>query len=166
MFRRVEDFLGNWSYEADATAKLLETLTDESLKQQVSPEGRTLGRIAWHIVQSIPEMGGRTGLQVAGPSEEEPIPGSAAEIATRYRVAADSLAREIRAHWTDADLEVEDDMYGEPWARGRTLAVLATHQTHHRGQMTVLMRQAGLPVQGVYGPSREEWAAYGMPPQD
>jgi uncharacterized damage-inducible protein DinB len=28
--------------------------------------------------------------------------------------------------------------------------------------MTVLMRQAGLAVPGVYGPAREEWAAYGM----
>jgi uncharacterized damage-inducible protein DinB len=165
MFRKIEDFLGNWSYEADATAKLLDSLTDDSLKQQVSPEGRTLGRIAWHIVQSIPEMGSRTGLRVTGPSEEEPIPASASEIATRYRAAADSLAEEVRARWTDADLEVEDDMYGEQWARGRTLAVVAIHQTHHRGQMTVLMRQAGLPVHGVYGPSREEWAAYGMPPQ-
>ncbi|MBI2416475.1 MAG: hypothetical protein HYV28_00920 [Ignavibacteriales bacterium] len=32
--------------------------------------------------------------------------------------------------------------------------------------MTVLMRQAGLKVPGAYGPSREEWAAYGMPAQD
>jgi uncharacterized damage-inducible protein DinB len=31
--------------------------------------------------------------------------------------------------------------------------------------MTVLMRQAGLPVPGVVGPSKEEWAAMGMPVQ-
>ena len=30
----------------------------------------------------------------------------------------------------------------------------------------VLMRQAGLAVPGVYGPSKEEWGAYGMPAQD
>jgi hypothetical protein len=30
----------------------------------------------------------------------------------------------------------------------------------------VLMRQAGLNVPGVYGPSREEWTAYNMPTQD
>ena len=68
--------------------------------------------------------------------------------------------------WTDEDLEVEDDMYGEMWARGKSLAAVVGHQTHHRGQMTVLMRQAGLTVPGVYGPAREEWAAYGMPPQE
>ena len=30
--------------------------------------------------------------------------------------------------------------------------------------MTVLMRQAGVPVPGMYGPSKEEWAAMGLPP--
>jgi uncharacterized damage-inducible protein DinB len=39
------------------------------------------------------------------------------------------------------------------------LTVLLRHEIHHRAQMTVLMRQAGLRVPGVYGPSREEWAA-------
>jgi uncharacterized damage-inducible protein DinB len=53
-------------------------------------------------------------------------------------------------------------MYGEKWKRGVTLTVLVTHQAHHRGQMTVLMRQAGLRVTGVYGPAREEWAGMGM----
>jgi uncharacterized damage-inducible protein DinB len=56
----------------------------------------------------------------------------------------------------------EDDMYGEMWKRGFTLYNLITHQIHHRGQMTVLMRQSGLKVPGFYGPSFEEWAQYGM----
>ena len=46
------------------------------------------------------------------------------------------------------------------------LSALIRHEAHHRGQMTVLMRQAGLTVPGVYGPSREEWVAYGMPVQE
>ena len=57
-------------------------------------------------------------------------------------------------------------MYGETWKRGRTLGALVNHQIHHRGQMTVLMRQAGLEVPGVYGPAKEEWGAYGMPAQE
>ena len=56
----------------------------------------------------------------------------------------------------DATLEVVDYMYGEQWPRGLTLYALILHQTHHRAQMTVLMRQAGLVVPGVYGPNREE----------
>ena len=38
-----------------------------------------------------------------------------------------------------------------------------SHWSHHRGQMTVLMRQAGLRVPGVYGPAKEDWAAMGAP---
>jgi len=55
-------------------------------------------------------------------------------------------------------------MYGEVWKNGATLFILVTHQAHHRGQMTVLMRQAGLKVIGVYGPAKEEWLQMNMEP--
>jgi len=166
MFRVIQDFLASWAYENEATVKVFEALTDESLGQRVIPEGRSLGRLAWHIVQTLPEMCGRTGLEVVGPGEDDPIPSSAKEIRDRFKEAADSLADQIGIHWTDAELDVEDDMYGQKWRRGRTLAALVNHQNHHRGQMTVLMRQAGLDVPGVYGPAKEEWVDYGMPPRD
>jgi uncharacterized damage-inducible protein DinB len=44
--------------------------------------------------------------------------------------------------------------------------VLMLHQTHHRGQLATYMRIAGLKVPGPYGPAREEWTNYGMPPQE
>ena len=166
MFRRVSDFLAVWGYEAEATLKVLDALTDASLVERFHPNVRTLGRLAWHITQSIPEMGTRTGLALAGPGEDDPIPASAADIAARYREAAESLAREVRSRWDDAELEVEDDMYGERWPRGRTLFVISGHQAHHRAQMMVLMRLAGLPVPGVYGPTKEEWSQFGMPAQE
>ena len=80
-----------------------------------------------------------------------------------YEAASKAVAAGVAA-WSDATLEAEDDMYGERWRRGLTLQVLVVHQAHHRGQMTVLMRQAGLKVPGVYGPAREEWTAHGMKP--
>ena len=46
MYRKIQDFRGAWAYETDATLKMFETLTDESLEQVVYPGGRTLGRIA------------------------------------------------------------------------------------------------------------------------
>jgi uncharacterized damage-inducible protein DinB len=54
-------------------------------------------------------------------------------------------------------------MYGEKWKLGKILFSLVTHQAHHRAQMTVLIRFVGLKVPGIYGPSKEEWAAFGMP---
>lgn len=166
MFRKVDDFLSVWDYEAEATLKVFGALTDASLAQRLHPDVRTLGRLAWHITQSVTEMSGRTGLAVVGPAEDEPVPASAAALADRYREASSSLAREVKARWTDAELETEDDMYGERWPRGRTLFILLVHQAHHRAQMTVLLRLAGLPVPGVYGPAKEEWSRFGMPAQE
>jgi len=40
--------------------------------------------------------------------------------------------------------------------------MIVNHQAHHRGQMAVLIRQAGLRVPDVYGPAREDWAQWGM----
>ena len=62
MFKTIEEFLINWGHESGSTQKILDALTDKSLGQEVSPEDRTLGRIAWHIVTTLGEMMSRTGL--------------------------------------------------------------------------------------------------------
>jgi len=164
MFRAIDDFELSWAYESDATLKILRALTDVSLAQRVTPAGRTLGRLAWHITQTLPEMGGHAGLEVEGPSLEAPPPGAEA-IASAYEAAARSLVVAVRRQWTDSMLFEKIPMYGDQWTRGATLMSLIAHQIHHRAQMTVLMRQAGLKVPGVYGPAREEWAEMGMDPQ-
>ncbi|MEA3297729.1 MAG: DinB family protein, partial [candidate division Zixibacteria bacterium] len=43
---------------------------------------------------------------------------------------------------------------------------LIQHQIHHRGQMTVLMRQAGIKVPSLYGPAKEDWAQMGLEPPE
>jgi uncharacterized damage-inducible protein DinB len=163
MITSIADFDRLWTHESNATRALLGELTDASLAQAVSPGGRTLGRLAWHVTQSIQEMLGRVGLSAAGPGEHEPVPASADTIRRAYDEAAESAREQVRTNWRDEMLGLEDDMYGESWTRGFTLMVLVHHQIHHRGQMTVLMRQAGLRVPGIYGPAREEWATFGMP---
>ena len=166
MFTTIRNFETAWKQESGNTRKMLEALTDESLQQAVADDHRTLGRMAWHIAQSIPEMGNRTGLNVKGPSEKEPVPTTAGEIRKRYDEAASTLMSEVTGKWKDDTLQVEDDLYGERWKRGLTLRILIDHEIHHRGQMTVLMRQAGLKVPGVYGPSRQEWANFGAQPPE
>jgi uncharacterized damage-inducible protein DinB len=163
MFRQVADFQKTWQQETESTLKVLGALTDASLGQAVTPDDRTLGRLAWHLATTLGEMMERTGLTIGGPAHEAPPAPSAGAILAAYEAAARSVARGVAA-WSDATLEVEDDMYGEKWPRGTTLLALVVHQAHHRGQMTVLMRQAGLKVPGVYGPSREEWGTFGMKP--
>lgn len=166
MFRRIDDFLSSWKEETQNTLKIFEAIPDSALGTAVTPEHRDLRRMAWHLVETLIEMPGRLGMKIEGEhllqngTIAEP-PAALAEIREVYAKASASLASQVQA-WKDADLEREDEMYGDSWKRGFTLFVLLIHQAHHRGQMTVLMRQAGLVVPGIYGPAREGWAAYGM----
>lgn len=54
--------------------------------------------------------------------------------------------------WTDSDLTKKIEMYGKQWEKRKILSVLVKHQTHHRGQMTILMRLQNIEVPGTYGP--------------
>ncbi len=166
MYRTIADFIADFERENGATAKLLGTLTDESLAQPVCAGGRTLGRLAWHIVGTLHEMPAHAGLVSDAGEAERPVPRRADDIAAAYDRAAAAVRQAVASGWADDDLGTDIELYGETWTRGRVLAALILHEVHHRGQMTVLMRQAGLPVTGVYGPSREEWAVLGMPEQE
>ena len=164
MFISVSTFLEVWEKEAQATLKILDVLTDDSLKQSVTNQDRSVGRIAWHLVTTIPEMMGKTGLILESMNEDAPLPNTATEILHNYREVSNSLVTAINNQWNDQTLLEKRDMYGETWAIGSTLSALIDHQIHHRGQMTVLMRQAGLKVPGIYGPAREDWGHIGMEP--
>ena len=164
MYNTIVDFTTDWKNESESTLKILKALTDASLSQKVTAEGRSLGFLGWHIVLTLGEMGGKAGLTLDAPAEDSPAPTSASEIALAYEKAAKGLGENVQKKWDDKMLGELIEMYGEKWTRGQTLAGLIKHEVHHRAQMTVLMRQAGLKVPGVYGPSKEEWAQYGMPP--
>ena len=162
MIRTVANFETIWNNERQITTRVLAALTDASLAQRVTPKDRTLGDMAWHIATVIPEMMRRTGLSIEGADHDAPCPTLSKEIHDAYVQAAESLAELVRRTWTDETLTVEDDMYGERWPRGVTLLALLVHQIHHRGAMTVLMRQAGLVVPAIYGPNREQSQAMGI----
>jgi len=168
MFRRLDDFRKAWTEEAKHTVAVLETIPDRAMDQGIGKEHRDLRRLAWHLVESAIEMPSKMGLAMPGAELVKggfigPPPATMAELVETYKSVSDGFLKGIEA-WADADLEREDDMYGEFWRRGFSLYVLLAHQTHHRGQMTVLMRQAGLTVPSIYGPVQEGWAAYGVEP--
>ena len=162
MYTSVKSFVSDWKQESEATLKMLDKLTDESLKQKVWADGRTLGFLAWHITLSVGEIMTKIGLNPDCPPEDSKMPPKAADIKNTYEKAAVSLFGEIDSKLKDEMLDDDVNAYGQKWKKGVMLTMLITHQIHHRGQMTVLMRQAGLKIPGIYGPAMEEWAAMGM----
>jgi uncharacterized damage-inducible protein DinB len=163
MYYKIQEFLKDWKQQKETTQKVFNNLTDGSLSQKVYAEGRSLGYIAWHIVISVGEMGRKIGIELVCPPEDAEQPKAAKEIAAAYEKAASTLSDFISKKWNDEKLIEEVNMYGQQWKNGFTLSALIAHEIHHRGQMTVLMRQAGIKVPGTFGPAKEEWAQMGMP---
>jgi uncharacterized damage-inducible protein DinB len=168
MIRKVEDFIHLWQFEAALTTKVFDAITDECSGQAVAEGHRTLKRLAWHLVECLIEMPSHMGITVDG---HEMVKGHAicdppatmAEVKAAYEKASKSFINGLGG-WTDETLQQVDDMYGEKWSRSQTLGGVLFHQTHHRGEMTVLIRQAGLVPPEIYGPSKEGWAAFGIEP--
>lgn len=161
MYRTVSDFIAEWEKEAVLTQNVLDGLTDDSLKQQVYQEGRTLGRIAWHLVTNIPEYLTEFGLTIRKEPYSAEVP-TAAEIAETFGRINIGVVKALEEQWTDDALERIQPFFGRQETNASILMGLIKHIVHHRGQMTVLMRQAGLKIPAVYGPSKEGWTERGV----
>lgn len=165
MFRFISDFETIWAQESEKTLQILDAIPDEAAETAVTPEHRDLRRMAWHLVETVVELPANMGLKVEGfagePFKTTP-PDSMKAIRETFRIVSENLLVQAKG-LNNMAMATNYPFYGMTWTGGFALFVLVTHQAHHRGQMTVLMRQAGLKVPGVYGPSKEDWTVYGMP---
>lgn len=166
MYSKLSDFLTECKYESESTLKVFKQLTDDCLNKKFNENVRTPGRLAWHLVTTIGEMVQRTGLKFGATPEDAPVPATAREICDEYTRSSYGMIAALKNEWTDESLSEDVNLYGQTWKKGTVLTVLVKHQAHHRGQLTVLMRLAGLQVPGVYGPAKEEWTKMGMEAQE
>src|SRR3989344_3862678 len=158
MYRKIEDFIKDWGYESEGTINLFKNISNEALNKKDHENVRSIAVLAWHITITLSEMLNKAGLNVTGPDEHSKPPSSINEIIEAYKSSAKSVTEQVQKSWNNASLLEEKNLYGENWKNGVTLSILIKHQAHHRGQLTVLMRQSGMLVPGVYGPSKEDWA--------
>jgi uncharacterized damage-inducible protein DinB len=155
MYRVKDDFFQDWNAASQGTLKVLEAMTDEKLGQAIVEGHNTLGWLGWHLANSLAFFGGQVGLNVKAAGAPNEVPSSANEIVDAYRKASEQLKLEVEKLSDEQFVEAVDSFAGKI-PRGALLRSMIDHQTHHRGQMTVLLRQAGLKVPGVMGPTKEE----------
>ena len=159
MFTSVNDFVNEWKQEAAVTQKVLDVLTDESLNQEISPGLNSIGSLAWHITGATYYFPSQVGLKFEIPDLQKDVPTSAAEISETYKTVSQRLTQAFSEQVSDEQMNKMVNLFGRDMPIQAVFRLLIQHQAHHRGQLTVLMRQAGLKVPGVYGPSKEEWEA-------
>lgn len=156
MFTRIRHFSTTWTHESAQTAGVLAELTDVALGQRVAQGYRSLGELAWHVAVSHRAIMRHAGLEFDAPDKTAPMPSRAAQIHSGYVDSAKAFLAAVEREWTDELLREKVDFYGRRVSCGVALAVTLYHEIHHRGQLTVFMRQAGLKVPGVYGPSKDD----------
>lgn len=159
MYTSIAEFVEDWGKESSNSLNVMHALTDASLSQRSDPEANTLGKIAWHMVVMVGAYGAAAGLDVVAPPRGTEPPVSAARIADAFETAARTMGEQASKKLADTQLVSEISLWGRTMTIAAAVQGLVRHLIHHRGQMTVLMRQAGVAVPGVYGPSREETAA-------
>ncbi|AIC95151.1 DinB family protein [Shouchella lehensis] len=155
MYRKVEDFIQEWKQESQLTLSVLQSLTDEKLGQAIEEGHNTLGWLGWHLTTSPVFFVGQLGLNLNVDLANKQ-PSSASVIKDSYDRVSKALLNAVEQVNSDAFMEEELEALGATLTKGAMLRLLLNHQAHHRGQMIVLLRQAGLTVPGLYGPTKEQ----------
>ncbi len=158
----VNDILQELEQEAQATRRVLERLPDNRLQWKPHPKSMSLGQLAMHVANlpgTIAEIS-TASFDVNTPTPR-PEADSTAQVLEKFDASMDR-ARQILGAMGDAELASPWRMMQgdrELWSipRGAFLrSVMLNHWYHHRGQLTVYLRQNGASLPAVYGDSADE----------
>jgi uncharacterized damage-inducible protein DinB len=160
----IDGLLQELEEEAKTTRRVLERIPDDKLEWRPHPKSRTLGELALHIAivpGGVAEMGAAPSPAQAPQFARDPKPSSAAELIPALDQSI-VKARAVLGRMDDATLMstlrmVQGDR--EIFAIPRVAllrSVMLNHWYHHRGQLTVYLRELGVPVPSIYGPSADE----------
>jgi uncharacterized damage-inducible protein DinB len=160
----LQSFLGMWESEAKKTAAVLHALPRDKYDFRPDAGGRSLGELAWHLaeVEAYTAFGfeqGAFNITVRPPGIERPKQVEA--LAPGYeRIHAEAIEKVRQLSSADFDRKLRFFTGDELTIRQILWSAMLFHTIHHRGQLIVLCRLAGAAAPGVFGPNREEMAAF------
>ncbi|TSI05492.1 DinB family protein [Lysinibacillus sp. BW-2-10] len=155
MYRKVEDFINDWNHNCAGTLSIFEAITEEKKYQAIVEGHSTLEWLSWHLTTAPAYFCELIGLSLDVELNKASTPSAIQEIVATYRVMSKAVSDAVKGNFTNEALSNNIDMHGRSTAVGAVLRLMVDHQTHHRAQMQVLLRQAGLAVPGVMGPTKE-----------
>jgi uncharacterized damage-inducible protein DinB len=157
-----ESFLPEFDGEMASTRRLLERLPADRLDWKPHARSRSLGELATHVTE-LPRWGLRLeteSFQVG--SEKAPAMRTTAEFLARFDQNV-SEGRAAIAKKTDGQMKEDFTVLRPDGAvffrlsrKSVVRRLLLNHLIHHRGQLTVYLRQNDVPLPSVYGPTADE----------
>jgi uncharacterized damage-inducible protein DinB len=158
----IEALLQELEQEAHTTKRVLERVPQAHLGWKPHEKSMTLGQLALHIAivpGGVAEVAAQPEIQV--PPFNAPQPATASELVPTLEESV-KKARAVLGGMTDAAMTatwrvLDGDREVMALPRIAFLrSIMLNHWYHHRGQLSVYLRQLNVPVPSIYGPSADE----------
>ena len=155
-------FVQELEQETATTRRVLERVPNDKLDWRPHPKSMSLGQLALHVATipgNVAELLTRSPVPV--PQFTQPAASSASELMPALDESV-SKAKQVLGTMDDAAMGsiwrlVHGDREIMAVPRGAMFrAIMLNHWYHHRGQLSVYLRELGVPVPSIYGPSADE----------
>ena len=148
--------------EAQTTRRVLERVPGEHLAWKPHAKSMSLGQLALHVA-TVPGSVAEIAVQSLVPAPEftQPSATSAGELLPALDESV-AKAKRLLGGMDDSALAatwrlMQGDREVMAIPRAALLrSIMLNHWYHHRGQLSVYLRQLGVPVPSIYGPSADE----------
>ena len=158
-----ESLLPEYDHEMATTRKVLERVPDEHLAWKPHEKSFSMQELATHLA-SIPGWVGVTveadGLDLSEPMEQPTAGDRVATlaafdegVAAGRAVLASASDEQLMGMWT---FRTGDEVHFTAPKVAVVRSFVMNHLIHHRGQLTVYLRQKDVPLPSVYGPSADD----------
>ena len=159
----IDGMLQELEQEAQTTRRVLERVPDDQLTWRPHEKARTLGQLALHVAMvpgSVAELAA-SATEVQVPNFTDPSPQSAAELVSTLEASVNKAKIALGKMDDGALMTTWRLMRGdeEVFALPRVAflrSIMLNHWYHHRGQLSVYLRELDIPIPSIYGPSADE----------
>jgi uncharacterized damage-inducible protein DinB len=159
----VDGLLQELDQEAQTTRRVLERVPGTQLAWRPHAKARTLGELALHVAmvpggvaQLVASSSPAQAPQFTDPSPKsasELIPALEASIATAKKALGGMDDAAIMATWKM--MQGDRELFAVPRI-AMLRSIMLNHWYHHRGQLTVYLRELDVAIPSIYGPSADE----------
>jgi uncharacterized damage-inducible protein DinB len=161
--KMVDPMIMELEQEAKTTRRLLECIPNDKLSWRPHAKSRTLGQLAMHVATTPGNLAELAHLDVFkfenSPQDIEPK--STKDILDAHDAGL-AGAKQNLGRMDDAKImgSWKGTMGGKTMFEtpriGLLRAIMLNHWYHHRGQLSVYLRELNVPLPSIYGPSADE----------
>ena len=159
----INGMLQELDQEAATTRRVLERVPENQLAWRPHVKARTLGELAMHVATvpgAVAELiASQSPAQV--PQFKDPPLNAASELIPALEESI-AKAKKVLGGMDDATLMAtwrmmrgEQELFALPRI-ALLRSIMLNHWYHHRGQLSVYLRELDVPIPSIYGPSADE----------